>query len=135
VPKRGSTTAKLFASTTASRYQAKVVLLEHVYRLKFSQPLGGWDRLTDEFPESIAVEVDQAFDNVEYALQQAGGKGLEQVYKTRIYITVPVDEIEEPIIRNLKGRFKAHSPLLTVVQVVSLYKTMRIEIEAEAHLE
>lgn len=95
---------------------------------------GGWDRLTEEYPESISDEVDQAFDNVEHALQQAGGKGLEQVYKLRIYITVPLDDIVEPVVRNLKERFKAHGPLLTVVQVVALYKIMRIEIEAEAHL-
>ncbi|KAF2628369.1 YjgF-like protein [Macroventuria anomochaeta] len=95
---------------------------------------GGWDRLTEDYPESISDEVDHAFDNVEHALQQAGGKGLEQVYKLRIYITVPLDEIVEPIVRNLKERFKAHGPLLTVVQVAALYKIMRIEIEAEAHL-
>lgn len=78
--------------------------------------------------------MDQAFDNVEHAIRQAGGKGWDQVYKTRFYVTVPIDEIAEPIIRNLKERCKNHGPLMTVVQVVSLYKTMKIEIEAEAHL-
>ncbi|KAH7386058.1 Endoribonuclease L-PSP/chorismate mutase-like protein [Pyrenochaeta sp. MPI-SDFR-AT-0127] len=95
---------------------------------------GGWDRLTEEFPEDLAKEVDQAFDNIEHALQQAGGKGWDQVYKARIYITLPIDEIAEPIIRNLHARCPNHGPLLTVVQVVSLYKTSRVEIEAEAHL-
>jgi enamine deaminase RidA (YjgF/YER057c/UK114 family) len=95
---------------------------------------GGWDRYTEEYPESLSAEVDQAFDNVEHALQQAGGKGLEQVYKIRIYITVPMDEIIEHIVRNMKERFKAHGPLATVVQVVAVYKKLRIEIEAEAHL-
>ncbi|KZM22045.1 uncharacterized protein EKO05_0007882 [Ascochyta rabiei] len=95
---------------------------------------GGWDRATEEYPEQLSEEVDQAFNNVEHALQQAGGKGLEQVYKLRIYITVPLDEIAEPIIRTMKERFTAHGPLLTVVQVVALYKLMKIEIEAEAHL-
>lgn len=71
---------------------------------------------------------------MEYALKQAGGKGLTQVYKLRIYITIPMEEIMEPVVRNIKERFKAHGPLLTCVQVTSLYKTMRIEIEAEAHL-
>lgn len=60
---------------------------------------------------------------------------MDQVYKLRIYITVPLDEIMEPIVRNLKERFKAHGPLLTCVQVIALYKTMKIEIEAEAHLD
>lgn len=71
---------------------------------------------------------------MEHTLQQAGGKGLGQVYKLRIYITVPLDKIEEPIARNMKDRVKAHGPLMTVVQVAALYKVMRIEIEAEAHL-
>ncbi|KAF1849456.1 YjgF-like protein [Cucurbitaria berberidis CBS 394.84] len=95
---------------------------------------GGWDRLTEEYPEDTAKEVDQAFDNVEHALQQAGGKGWDQVYKTRIYITVPMDDIAEPIVRNIHARCTNHGPLMTLVQVVALYKTMRIEIEAEAHL-
>jgi len=47
---------------------------------------------------------------------------------------VSINEIAEPIIRNLKGRCKNHGPLMTVVQVVALYKTMKIEIEAEARL-
>jgi enamine deaminase RidA (YjgF/YER057c/UK114 family) len=97
---------------------------------------GGWDRLTEEYPEDIGTEVDQAFDNVEHALQQAGGTGLDQVYKLRIYITESMDEYVEALVRNLKGRpgFKNHGPLLTGVQVKSLYKDMRIEIEAEAYL-
>ncbi|KAI4608040.1 hypothetical protein J4E83_009223 [Alternaria metachromatica] len=94
---------------------------------------GGWDRTTEEYPDELSKEVDQAFDNVEHAIRQAGGEGWDQVYKTRIYVTVPIDEIAEPIIRNMKERCKRHGPLMTVVQVVALYKTMKIEIEAEAH--
>ena len=101
--------------------------------LQLTSP-GGWDRSTEEYPEDIGKEVDQAFDNVEHAIQQAGASGWNQVYKTRIYITVPMDEIAEPVIRNLKTRCKEHGPLMTVVQVAALYKIMRIEIEAEAHL-
>lgn len=71
---------------------------------------------------------------MEVALQQACGKGLDQVYKLRIYLTLPLDDAVGFIIKNLKERFKSHAPLLTVVQVVGLYKIMRIEIEAEAHL-
>ncbi|KAJ4370133.1 hypothetical protein N0V86_008869 [Didymella sp. IMI 355093] len=35
---------------------------------------GGWDRFTEEIPEPISDEVNQAFDNVEYAIQLARGK-------------------------------------------------------------
>jgi enamine deaminase RidA (YjgF/YER057c/UK114 family) len=99
-------------------------------------PAGGWDRITEEFPEDLGVEFDQAFDNIEHALQQAGGKGLEQVYKLRIYITEPLENYLEHFVRVLKGRqaFKNHGPLATVVQVKGLYLTSRVEIEAEAYL-
>lgn len=99
----------------------------------YLQSIGGWNRFTEEIPESISDEVAQAFDNVEYAVQLAGGK-MEQVYRVRFYITVPLDDIVEHLVRNMKERFKGHGPLLTCVQVVALYKTMRVEIEAEAHL-
>lgn len=56
------------------------------------------------------------------------------MYKLRFYITVPIEEIMEPVVRNMKERFKTHGPLLTCVQVTALYKTMKVEIEAEAHL-
>lgn len=59
---------------------------------------------------------------------------MKQVYKVRIYITVPLDDIAEYLVRNMKERFKVHGPLLTCVQVIALYKTMRVEIEADAHL-
>ena len=98
--------------------------------------LGGWDRITEEYPEDVGAEVDQTFENIEHALHKAGGTGLDQVYKLRVYITEPMEMYFEALVRNLKGRpgFKHHGPLLTVVQVKSLYKTMRIEIEAEAYL-
>lgn len=90
--------------------------------------------MTELYPEKLPDEVDQAFDNVEFAIQQAGGKGWDQVYKVRIYVTVPGEEIFEPIIKNLKVRCKNHGPLLTVVQVVKLFSVMKIEVEAEAYL-
>ncbi|KAL1593486.1 hypothetical protein SLS59_009367 [Nothophoma quercina] len=95
---------------------------------------GGWDRITEEFPESLLGELNQTFDNIEHALQQAGGKGLEQVYKLRFFITVPLDEIAGDLARVMKERFKDHGPLASVIKVMGLYKTSRVEIEAEAHL-
>lgn len=71
---------------------------------------------------------------MDHALQQAGGKGLQQVYKLRFFITVPLEEVAESIAQVMKERFKAHGPLASVIQVVGLYKTSRVEIEAEAHL-
>lgn len=94
---------------------------------------GGWDRTTEECPNDFSTEIDQTFDSIKHAIRQAGRKGWGQVYKTRIYITVPIDEIAERIIRNMKDICKKHGPLMTVVQVVALYKTMKIETEAEAY--
>jgi enamine deaminase RidA (YjgF/YER057c/UK114 family) len=92
--------------------------------------------MTEEYPEDLGEEIDRAFDNVDHALRQAGGTGLDQVYKLRIYITGPMDEYFEHLIRHLKGGkgFEKHGPLLTVVQVKALFTIMRIEIEAEAYL-
>ncbi|KAF3048479.1 hypothetical protein E8E11_009149 [Didymella keratinophila] len=67
---------------------------------------GEWDRFTEEIPKSISNEVNQAFDNVEHAVQLAGGK-VEQVYRVGFYITVPLDDIVEHLVRNMKERFKA----------------------------
>jgi enamine deaminase RidA (YjgF/YER057c/UK114 family) len=98
-----------------------------------SNPPGGWDRLTDAFPTSLDAEIDQAFANVENTLQQAGGTGLQQVYKLRIYIMGEMDEYFGGLIRHLKAKgIEGYGPLLTVVQVEGLFRYMRIEIEAEA---
>jgi enamine deaminase RidA (YjgF/YER057c/UK114 family) len=102
--------------------------------VSYLQAAGGWDRETEEFPEDLSKEVDQAFENVEVAIQQAGAKGWDQVYKIRVYVAVPISEIAEPIVRNLKERCKNHGPLMTAVQVAGLFKDMRIEIEAYADL-
>jgi enamine deaminase RidA (YjgF/YER057c/UK114 family) len=95
----------------------------------------GWNHTTEEYPEDLLKDVDQAFDNVEHAVLQTRGKGWEQVYMMSIYVTVPIDEIVERVIRNMKERCKEYGPLRTVMQIVALYKTMKIEIEAEVHLE
>jgi hypothetical protein len=56
------------------------------------------------------------------------------VYKLRVYTTGSTEEYLEPLVKNLKGRFKKHGPLLTVVQVKGLFEDMRIENEAEAYI-
>jgi hypothetical protein len=58
--------------------------------------------MTEEYPEDLLREVDQTFDNVEHAVLQTNGKGWEQANKISVYITVPIDEIPELVIRNMK---------------------------------
>ena len=41
--------------------------------------LGGWDRETFEIPKDLDKQIAQAFENCEFALKDAGGKGFEQV--------------------------------------------------------
>jgi enamine deaminase RidA (YjgF/YER057c/UK114 family) len=63
---------------------------------------GGWDRTTDEIPTDLGKQTDQAFANVRIALQQAGGKGWEQVYKVRCYSAPISAEAIEHAFRNIQ---------------------------------
>ncbi|ERF73817.1 hypothetical protein EPUS_05521 [Endocarpon pusillum Z07020] len=94
---------------------------------------GGWDRVTEEIPSDLAKEIDQAFANVEHALQQAGGKGWEQVYKIRCYF-LNMDAAEH-LVRNLRNYCPNHQPILTGIGIQSFaLDGMRVEIEVAAHL-
>ena len=96
---------------------------------------GGWDRITEEITRDLGKQTDQAFANVEHTLQQAGGKGWEQVYKVRCYVVTLNMEGAEHLVRNLRKYCPNHQPLLTAVGVQSLaFPDMRIEIEVAAHL-
>ena len=67
---------------------------------------GGWDPKTEVIPDKLSDEIDQAFSNVQLALETAGGKGWEGVYKLRVYISVRGEdgwpEFAEHIVGNLK---------------------------------
>ncbi|KAJ4305646.1 hypothetical protein N0V90_001177 [Kalmusia sp. IMI 367209] len=67
---------------------------------------GGWDPTTEKFPAALSDEIDQAFANVNLALQTAGGKGWERVYKIRVYFAVRGEDdwpqYAEHLVRNLK---------------------------------
>lgn len=69
---------------------------------------GGWDPKTEKFPTSLSDEIDQAFSNVQLALQTAGGKGWEGVYKIRVFVSLrdrssdTWKEYAEHVIGNLK---------------------------------
>lgn len=79
--------------------------------------------------------MDQAFDNVDHTLKEAGGKGWEQVYSVRAYCVGIELDIQEHMIRNLKKWTPDHEPIYTVVGVQALaIPEMRIEIEVKAHL-
>ena len=95
---------------------------------------GGIDRITEEISPNVSTQVEKAFDNVEHALQKAGGKGWEQVYKVRIYFAPNWEEAMGKTIELLRKYCPNHQPLLTAVVVHQLYNNMALEIEVEAHL-
>ncbi|KAF2728020.1 YjgF-like protein [Polyplosphaeria fusca] len=95
---------------------------------------GGWDPLTESIPSDPKSQIAQACANVELALQKAGGKGWEQVYKVRAYVTSLDPELLAALAEQLRRYCPRHQPLLTGVQVAGLYRGMAVELEVEAYL-
>ncbi|OTB05908.1 hypothetical protein M426DRAFT_55966 [Hypoxylon sp. CI-4A] len=96
---------------------------------------GGWDRTSVKVKEDLREEVDQAFDNVEFALKHAGGKGWSQVYRVNTYST-DMDATQEHIVRNFKRWMPNHQPTWTDIGVKKLgLDGMRIEVEVQAYDE
>jgi hypothetical protein len=82
---------------------------------------------------NLKDEIDQAFENIEYNLKDAGGKGFSQVYKIVTYST-DMRAQHEHIVRNLKKWFPDHSPIWTELGVTQLgVDEMHFEIDVEAH--
>ncbi|TLS30307.1 hypothetical protein PpBr36_02796 [Pyricularia pennisetigena] len=96
---------------------------------------GGWDTQTGKISEKYEEELDQAFTNLDVALKDAGGKGLEQVYKVNMYLTLEMtEEVFGQTAAVIKNRFPNHRPLLTVVGVTTLaFPEMHVEIEVSAY--
>ncbi|KAF3001708.1 hypothetical protein E8E14_001236 [Neopestalotiopsis sp. 37M] len=96
---------------------------------------GGWDRENSKVAKDLKEEYDRAFDNVNHALIDIGGKGMSQVYKVVIYLAPLQDEAQDFLFQNLKKWFPDHSPLVSVFGIEKLsLEGMRIEIEAWAHV-
>lgn len=83
--------------------------------------------------EHLEREIDQAFQNVDFVLKDAGGKGWSQVYRVVTYST-DIDSQHEFIVKNLKKWMPQHGPAWTEVGVKQLgLPSMHFEIEVEAH--
>ncbi|KAK1985423.1 endoribonuclease L-PSP [Colletotrichum cereale] len=97
---------------------------------------GGWDPKTGEITSDLFQEIDQAFENVELTLKDAGGEGWSQVFRIRIYA---LDEAWTPegvgrMIDNIKKWTPNHAPILTGVGVTNLGQPgMRVEVEVSAY--
>ncbi|KAJ8126160.1 hypothetical protein O1611_g7479 [Lasiodiplodia mahajangana] len=95
---------------------------------------GGWDLESRVIHKEINAQIDQAFENVDFNLKFAGGKGWSQVYKVRSYHLPLNTEAMDAMVRNFKKWMPNHKPIWTCVQVGRLGEDdMRVEIEVEAH--
>lgn len=96
--------------------------------------LGGWNRETDAFNTEINAQIDQAFENVDHCLKDAGGKGWSQVFRINSYHVPVNNEALAAMTRNLAKWMPDHKPLWTCVGVASLAEDdMGVEIEVAAH--
>ncbi|CAK1363957.1 uncharacterized protein RHO25_005900 [Cercospora beticola] len=113
-------------------HYSQSVRLPHNQILVSGQP--GLNRETGKIPTDHREEIDQAFRNVDMAVKEAGGSGIEQVYKLNIYFAPLTEGAMEPCGAALKEWFPKHAPLLTGIGVEKLaLEGMRVEIEAWAH--
>ncbi|WYZ39354.1 hypothetical protein EsH8_III_001268 [Colletotrichum jinshuiense] len=97
---------------------------------------GGWNLKTGEVATDLLEEIDQAFENVDLTLKDAGGKGWSQVYRIRLYA---LDEAWTPegmgrMVENIKRWVPNHAPILTGIGVSKLGQPgMRVEVEVSAY--
>ncbi|KAL8742272.1 MAG: hypothetical protein Q9184_008282, partial [Pyrenodesmia sp. 2 TL-2023] len=97
--------------------------------------LGGWDCTSGEMKKDLYEEIDQAFENVDRNLKDAGGKGWSQVFRVNSYHTDMSNEALGHMVKNLRKWMPDHQPLLTCVGVAKLaLEDMRIEIEVSAYV-
>ncbi|KAK1701150.1 endoribonuclease L-PSP [Colletotrichum godetiae] len=97
---------------------------------------GGWDSETGMVPSDLMQEIDQAFENVNINLKEAGGQGWSQVFRIRLYA---LDEAwnEDGIgrmVENMKKWTPNHAPILTGIGASKLGQPgMRVEVEVSAY--
>ena len=95
---------------------------------------GGWNRETGEFLLEINAQIDQAFENVDHNLKDAGGKGWSQVFRVNSYHVPINNEALAAMTRNFKKWMPDHKPVWTCVGVTRLGEDdMRVEIEVVAY--
>lgn len=97
--------------------------------------LGGWDRDTGVIKKNIGEQIDQAFENVDAALKNAGGKGWAQVYRVNSFHIPLSDEQQDHMVRNFRKYMPVPHATWTCVEVTRLGggPDMQIEIEVSAH--
>ncbi|KXS95886.1 hypothetical protein AC579_10578 [Pseudocercospora musae] len=85
--------------------------------------------------KNLEEEYDQVFENVDVAFQEAGGKGMEQVYKFVVYMKPHNEEGGKRLMKAGEKWFPNHKPKVTAVGVQDLaYEGQHVEVDASAHL-
>ncbi|KAH8820164.1 Endoribonuclease L-PSP/chorismate mutase-like protein [Xylogone sp. PMI_703] len=96
---------------------------------------GGWNECGELTKGDTKTQVQYAFDNLDKAIKEAGGKGLTDVYSVRSW-HVNMEESFPFVVEQLKKTMPDHRPLFTCVGVTTLaLPEMEIEIDVEAYVE
>ncbi|ERF69714.1 hypothetical protein EPUS_09472 [Endocarpon pusillum Z07020] len=102
---------------------------------------GGWDARQKNvnfqtlIKKDMLEEIDQAFENVDYNLKHAGGKGWSQVYRVVTY-SIDIAPQHDRIVENFRKWMPDHCPVWTELGVKQLGSDlMNIEIDVEAYDE
>jgi enamine deaminase RidA (YjgF/YER057c/UK114 family) len=81
----------------------------------------------------VRAQIEQAFDNIEAVLKEAGGKGCSQIFRVNSYHVPMNDEALETMIATMTKRISGHHPIWTAVGVPRLgIEAMMVEIEVVA---
>ncbi|ORY13253.1 putative L-PSP endoribonuclease family protein [Clohesyomyces aquaticus] len=95
---------------------------------------GGWHPSTGKISTEINAQIDQAFENVDLCLKDAGGKGWAEVFRVTSYHLPLNDEAIGAMVRNFEKWMPGHQPIWTCIGVARLgLDDMRVEIEVVAH--
>ena len=85
--------------------------------------------------KDVLEEIDQAFENCDYNLKHAGGKGWSQVYRIVTYST-DIGAHHERVVENLRKWMPDHYAVWTELGVKQLGSDlMHFEIDVEAYDE
>jgi enamine deaminase RidA (YjgF/YER057c/UK114 family) len=96
---------------------------------------GGWNEHGELAKGDTKKQVQYAFDNLDKAIKEAGGKGLTDVYSVRSW-HVNMEESFPFIVDQFKKTMPDHRPIWTCVGVTTLaLPEMEIEIDIEAYVD
>ncbi|KAF4547621.1 Hypothetical protein D9617_39g039570 [Elsinoe fawcettii] len=74
---------------------------------------GGWNPESGAYNTEINAQIDQAFENVDLNLKDAGGKGWSQVFRVNSYHVPLNNEALYAMVRNFKKWMPDHQPIWT----------------------